>query len=528
MSIAFFSEKRIFILSGLVFIAGLFINMGLQPFFLEEPRRVLISMEMVENQNLMVPTQLGQPYYKKPPVFNWVLIGSSKLFGGFSEWSARLPTVLSTLAIAWLLFFFNRKYTDEKTGWLSALLFIASADILFYFSTLAEIDLFFSLLTFAGIGAIFHFYQKKQWYLLFGICYALGGIGTLTKGLPSIVFTGLSLLVFFISQKDFRRLLSPAHFFGIAVFLFIVGGYIWIYGQQASLTNLVHVLADESGDRTMAKQGILSLISHFIMFPLQTLGGIMPAGLLLFFVFRKNWWQTLKQNPWIAFSFWMFIANFAVYWISPGARQRYIYMLYPFLINILVYFFLHTKSLPNWRVLLFERLFQVLLALLSVGTLVLLFIKDLDFLSYRNSVVIGFSLLFGVIFFLSLKQKAWALSYLILALGFGRILFDLTVLPQRAYDSGAQKNKRIAEQIHEIVQNQPLYIWKDGRFSFTTVVYLNLLRHQTLRADFTEPPKDAFYIVNEKNGFSSSKPLFEFPYFNERYVLLRWTLDAGR
>ena len=58
----------------LLFVLAYLLNLGLQPLFLEEPRRTLIAIEMLHNKNLWIPTELGVYYFKKPPFFNWVLV----------------------------------------------------------------------------------------------------------------------------------------------------------------------------------------------------------------------------------------------------------------------------------------------------------------------------------------------------------------------------------------------------------------------------------------------------------------------
>ena len=52
----------------ILLIVSLFINLGMQPLYLEEPRRAIIALEMIFNKNFIVPTELGEFYYNKPPL----------------------------------------------------------------------------------------------------------------------------------------------------------------------------------------------------------------------------------------------------------------------------------------------------------------------------------------------------------------------------------------------------------------------------------------------------------------------------
>src|SRR5688572_4177884 len=64
----------------------------------EEGRRILPALTMLETGNYVVPYVGGEPYLRKPPLVNWLVAGSFKLFGVRNEWAARLPSTLCVLA----------------------------------------------------------------------------------------------------------------------------------------------------------------------------------------------------------------------------------------------------------------------------------------------------------------------------------------------------------------------------------------------------------------------------------------------
>src|SRR5438477_8301602 len=66
----------------------------------EEGRRILPAMAMLENGNYIVPQVGSDPYFRKPPLVNWLIAGSFKIFGFRNEWTARVPSVLCILAVA--------------------------------------------------------------------------------------------------------------------------------------------------------------------------------------------------------------------------------------------------------------------------------------------------------------------------------------------------------------------------------------------------------------------------------------------
>src|SRR5229473_8550456 len=66
----------------------------------EEGRRILPAISMLETGNYLVPQVGGEAYFRKPPLINWLVAASFKIFGARNEWTARLPSAISVLAVA--------------------------------------------------------------------------------------------------------------------------------------------------------------------------------------------------------------------------------------------------------------------------------------------------------------------------------------------------------------------------------------------------------------------------------------------
>ena len=67
---------------------------------MEEPRRALIALEMLYSGDYLTPTIMGELYFAKPPLFNWIIIVSAKLFGSFSEMAVRRGRLYSSFTRA--------------------------------------------------------------------------------------------------------------------------------------------------------------------------------------------------------------------------------------------------------------------------------------------------------------------------------------------------------------------------------------------------------------------------------------------
>src|SRR5437762_11146426 len=69
----------------------------------EEGRRILPAIRMLETGNYIVPQIGSNPYYRKPPLGNWLVAASFKISGVRNEWTARLTSLLAVLAVAMAL-----------------------------------------------------------------------------------------------------------------------------------------------------------------------------------------------------------------------------------------------------------------------------------------------------------------------------------------------------------------------------------------------------------------------------------------
>ena len=515
-------EKQILWLSLALLFVAMLLHLGTQPLFLEEPRRIMIALEMAENGNFWAPTELGDFYYKKPPVFNWVLLVSAWLCGGYSEFAFRLPTVLSTLSLGLLIFWLGRRYVGERFGALSAMLFVSGAGILMYFSMLAEIDLFYSLVTFASFLTFFHFYQTQRYWAAFLLMYLLGAIGTLTKGPPSVLFLGLTIFAWLAWKRDLKRLFSGAHLAGAALYLALLGGYLYIYSQYNTLANYFPGLWGQSSEMTILERSFGQLLLHLVNFPLEILKDLLPATFLLVFAIRRDFWKIVRSNDLILFAILTFVVNIPAYWVSPGARLRYIYMLYPMLLYVLVFFYQQQEGVKKWMEQSLRIVSGIVLGALVVAPLAINFVPDLDFMQGRLPLSIAFSAILGLLFWVYLRKPKLTMHLLILGMIVARILFDLSVLPQRAHDSGALREKQLAADILKLSGEAPLYMYGEGRISFTSTVYIGLMRGAALRRK-RELQSREYYLAETAllQGRSDYETLLKFEYNGLPHVLLR-------
>jgi 4-amino-4-deoxy-L-arabinose transferase-like glycosyltransferase len=191
----------------------------------DETRFSEASREMIQRGDYIVPWFNGTWRLYKPALFYWSQIASYRVLG-INDFSARLPSVLFTIATALLLVRWGTRIADTKTGFLAGAMFltalhvavigrIATADMtLIFFFTLAA----WSGWELAACAAVTGLHlddrqagsasslpgqrsSRKVWWAIF---YIALGLGFLAKGPEAWLPLGAIILGRLLRKDSFR------------------------------------------------------------------------------------------------------------------------------------------------------------------------------------------------------------------------------------------------------------------------------------------------------------------------------------
>lgn len=159
----------------------------------------------------------GVRYLEKPPLPYWLVAVSYRIFG-VSEFSTRVPMVLSILLLGILAFCWGRRAFGERTA-IYAALFVYTCAGIYLFTRVLIPDVLLSLL----IAAAVYFFltalepgaRPWRWYA----GYALMALGVLAKGLIALVFPGGAALFFLLATGEWRRWREFRLLSGMTLFL---------------------------------------------------------------------------------------------------------------------------------------------------------------------------------------------------------------------------------------------------------------------------------------------------------------------
>jgi 4-amino-4-deoxy-L-arabinose transferase-like glycosyltransferase len=233
-------------------------NLGASEFQSEEGHRVMPAVQMLDSGNYLIPYVGTEPYLRKPPLVNWIVAGSFKLFGARNEWTARLPSALFVLSVALLLRLFASPILGGFGSSVAALCWLTNLGLIEK-GRMIEIEaIYLSLFGFAFFLWLILWQRSASPWLTFVVPWIFLGVGMLAKGPAHIIF--FYVLVCAVLWKNHRLgdLAQPAHIVGVLCTAGIFAAWlipflhklhespmqVWaqetaiaVYGEKASSTN---------------------------------------------------------------------------------------------------------------------------------------------------------------------------------------------------------------------------------------------------------------------------------------------------
>src|SRR5438270_13902739 len=183
----------------------------------EEGRRILPAVTMLQTGNFLVPYVGSEPYFRKPPLVNWLVAASFKLTGVRNEWTARSPSVFAVLAVA-------IAFVTVGSGSLGSLgsLFAALVWLVNFANVekgrLIEIEaLYVSLTALAFIFWIAAYRAGKNGLRLWLAPAVFLGLGLLAKGPLHLLFFYGPVIALLWSDRKLSLLATRAHFMTLVI-----------------------------------------------------------------------------------------------------------------------------------------------------------------------------------------------------------------------------------------------------------------------------------------------------------------------
>jgi len=215
----------------------------------EEGRRILPAIRMLETGDYVVPQVGNNPYFRKPPLVNWLVAASFKIFGVRNEWTARLPSALAVLAVAIAFVTIARSSLGSRGSTVAALIWLTNVGMIEK-GRLIEIEALYVSL--AGLAIIFWLTfqnQKKSPWLTWVPAAIFLGLGMLAKGPTLLVFFYGIVLAVLWRTNNWELMFHPAHVVALAIMLGIFAAWAVPFANTTTMQLAVHKWSIQFSER---------------------------------------------------------------------------------------------------------------------------------------------------------------------------------------------------------------------------------------------------------------------------------------
>lgn len=302
-----------------------------------EPTRIAVAQDMLRTGNWIVPTLHGKLYLTKPPLMNWLIAASGTVFGGITEWSSRVPSVLAIMATGLVVYLMTRSWLGRDSRLFAALAVISMTGLVKKGMS-AEIDALFILFV-TGILLVWLNGYSKGWrpVVLWGTSLFLVGVAFLTKGPHAAVFFYFTVAAYLLLRRRLSFFFSWAHGVGLLVAAAVLLVYLSAILQEMPFSAYLDMWKTQIASRGESSRAH-GFLKHLAEFPLEAALSFMPWILLALPALHRDIRQHVRKvldNELAFFSLVMIAANFPLYWLLPNAYVRYILPAGPFIAMVL-------------------------------------------------------------------------------------------------------------------------------------------------------------------------------------------------
>ena len=285
----------------------------------EEGRRILPAVSMLETGNYLVPQVGSRPYLSKPPLINWLVAASFKIFGARNEWTARIPSTLCLLAVALAFLTIAPASLGADGSLIAALIWLTNFGMIEK-GRLIEIEaLYVSLCGLALIFWLSFWEQKKSPWLIWLPASIFLGLGLLAKGPPHLIFFYAIVIAVLWRARELRLLASWPHLVALIIMMSIFAAWAVPYAETMRAGHVVHNWSRQFTGRILGEG--FNLKSWAMNIP-RSLGYFLPWLLLLPLAARAKFSSERKIDMVRGLS-WGAGVSLVIVDLIPGALPRY-------------------------------------------------------------------------------------------------------------------------------------------------------------------------------------------------------------
>ena len=543
-------KNRLFVFLVLICVVILLPFLGLTDFHTKgEPREAVVAYSMLETGNWILPVNNGGDIAYKPPFFHWCIAAVSSVAGEVTEYTSRMPSALSLIAMVLAGFLFYAKRKGASLAFLMSVITLSNFEV-HRAGMNCRVDMMLTAFIVLALYQLYKWCEKGQrgfpW-----VATLFMGCAALTKGpvgiiLPCLV-TGVYLLV-----RGMKFYKAFFFMFLVAVVSCILPAAWYLAAYQQGGDNFIALVMEENFGRFMGKMTYESHENPAYYNVLTVLAGYAPYTLLVLLSlfslkYRKvsgrprEWWNRFttyirEMDDTRLFSLLSIVLIFVFYCIPKSKRSVYLLPIYPFIAYFVAEYVVYLVRISSKAIKIYS-------GFLSVAGILLL----LTFIAVKcgwvpDSIFQGRHAAQNILYMDALKDMPVTfISFLLILLPLCIAIFYFTRINRtRHYDSAiycavamtfalfmsldgvyqpavlnVKSDKGLAEEVRKIVPEGKIYSYVSvDMLRFYVVNFYNNDRVALFERDM---PQEGYLLVGA-NDFNGFKPRYENEYtFNEVY-----------
>lgn len=244
-----------------------------------EARYAEIARKMLETHNwVTLWHDYGIPFWAKPPLSTWLSAFSMHLFG-VNELAARLPALLLSMAILWLIWDFLKKRLNAEAAMVGTLCLAGS---LFFYLDAGAVMTDPALVFCTTLSLIAFWRALDTPSVLWSYVFFIGlGLGLLAKGPVAVLLVGMPIFFFILFTQQWKLLWQRFPWIKGSLLTCLIALPWYILAEQRTPGFLHYFIVGEHLSRFMEpgwtgdKYGFAHS-QHYGMIWLYALSGIFP------------------------------------------------------------------------------------------------------------------------------------------------------------------------------------------------------------------------------------------------------------
>ena len=297
----------------------------------DQPKTMAGSADVALNDNWIWPRDMLTEPATKPPMYNWLDAVVLKLSPRWDEWTFKLPSVVATLVVAWLIVVMTRwllrghEHVD-LIAFTAAAIVITSVPVMKQMYLSRPDMVMTAFLTGAWVcatRAMTDDGRTRSWSLAFWLCVAGAALSKGPAALIPILYVPLAALSL---QRQWKRALKLNWTWGVPLLLILVGG--WAFLAYRHAPNSFWGVLKSEGTSRLTVGGPEAIAKPFWMTPMWFITKFLPWSLAVFVALVLIPPTRSLRHELAPAILWLALAIVA-FSIPPSKRADYLLPAYP-------------------------------------------------------------------------------------------------------------------------------------------------------------------------------------------------------